>query len=72
MVLDKYQQLITIVDVVYKFIVASTLFQVGFINFSPYYRNSEEPVNRVVDSAGIVTITCSEDILSGDTAHEVG
>lgn len=47
------------------------LFQVGFINFSPYYRNPEQPVERVVDSAGIVTLTCSEDILSGDTAQKV-
>lgn len=47
------------------------LFQVGFINFSPYYRNLEKPVERVVDSAGVVTLTCAEDTLSGDSAQKV-
>lgn len=28
-------------------------------------------MERVVDSAGIVSVTCSEDILSGDSAHKV-
>ena len=44
--------------------------QVGFVNFNPYYRNPEELVKANLDSFGIISLTTSDDVLSEDAARD--
>lgn len=47
--------------------IARVFDMVGCFNFSSYYNNPAKPVLVEADAEGIVTVTCSEDYLTGDT-----